>query len=75
MYVYTYVFRYIYTYIYVCMYIYIYKSAPTRLERGNANLFRYADLKKSADFNLRRVRQLEKVTDFQSVRPGKIALT
>ena len=64
-----------YVYIYECIHIYIYKSAPTRLERGNTNLFRCADLKKSAVFNLRRIRQLEKVTDFQSVRPGKIALT
>ena len=75
MYVYTYVFKYVYIYIYVCIHIYIHKSAPTRLGRGNANFFRCADLKKSADFILRRVRQLEKVTYFQSVRPGKIALT
>jgi len=53
MYVYTYVFKYVYKYIYLCIHIYIYTSAPTRLERGNANLFRCADLEKSADFNLR----------------------
>jgi len=64
-----------YIYMYVCIHIYIYTSAPTRLERGNANLFRCADLEKRADFNLRRVRQLEKITDFQSVRTGKIVLT
>ena len=43
--------------VYTC--IYVYTSALTRLERGNANLFRFADLKKSADFNLRGVRQLD----------------
>ena len=54
-------YSYIYICIYICVYtcIYIYTSALTRLERGNANLFRFADLKKSADFNLRGVRQLD----------------
>jgi len=61
MYVYIYVCVCIYMYIYIYTYIYTWTSAPTRLETETArtDLNKYDDLKKRADLNLIRVRQLE----------------
>jgi len=95
MYIYIYIYTYTYVCVYICIqiciyiftwvytYIYIYTSAPIWLERGNANLFTCADLKKSADCSSQRNfcrSHILEVADFFKiwvfcVRPWKSALT